>query len=422
MKFKKKTLSSGIRIIVVPMPRSFTTTVFVLTETGSKYETKRTSGISHFLEHICFKGTKRRPSSRAISEELDGLGANYNAFTGHEYTGYYAKAEARHFKRILDVVSDIYLNSTFPKQEIEKERGVIIGEIDMYEDTPQRAVGDLFTDLLYGDQPAGWDIAGTKSTVRSITRGDLVNYKRKHYVASATVVVIAGKFNEKKIWHDISDAFSDVSRSRKAGKKKVREVQSRPRVKVKYKKTNQTHLIVGVRSHDIFHKSTATLAVLAGILGKGMSSRLFHRIREEMGAGYYVGADNDSFTDHGFLACFAGVDNRRVHEVVGAIVDELRHLKDEKVSEEELGKVKNYLTGNLLSGLETSDALASFYGASEVLKTKLKTPEERTEEIRRVTVKKIQNIAEDIFQNKGLNLALIGPFRDTKEFTPILKI
>jgi len=421
MKFKKKKLSNGIRVIVVPMLQSFTTTVLVLTETGSKYETKKISGISHFLEHMCFKGTERRPSSQTISKELDGLGARYNAFTSHEYTGYWAKTEARHFKRILDIVSDIFLNSTFPKKELEKERGVIIGEIDMYEDIPQRSVVDLFTDLLYGDQPAGWNIAGEKKTVRAITRRDLVQYKKKHYVASATVVVVAGKFNDMKMWRDVSDAFSAASRLKKSGKKKVKEMQSRPRTKIKYKDTNQTHLVVGVRSYNISDKSNAAVSVLATILGGGMSSRLFHRIRDEMGAGYYVGADNDALTDHGFFTCYTGVENKRTIEVISAILDEMKHLKDERVGEDELLKVKNYITGNLFSGLETSDALTAFYGADEVLKQKLKTPQKKANEIRAVSAAQIQKVAQDIFQNKNLNLALIGPFKDTKLFARILK-
>lgn len=422
MKYKKTTLKNGLRIVTVPMPNSLTTTVLVLTETGSKYETKRINGISHFLEHMCFKGTEKRPTSRSISEELDGLGAKYNAFTSHEYTGYYAKVENRHFRKILDVVSDIYLNSTFPASEIEKERGVIVGEIEMYEDLPQRYVWDMFTDLLYGDQPAGWNIAGTRETIKTMKRRDFLKYKRSHYVASATVVVVAGKVNEKKAVSEVKDAFGSVSETEKYGKKKVKEIQQRPATILKYKDTSQTHLIVGFRSYDAYHKNNTVLKVLAGVLGGGMSSRLFRKIRDEMGAGYYVGADNDSLTDHGYFACFVGVDNKRVEEILKAMISELRLVRDEEVSEEELEKVKNYLIGNLYSGLETSDALATAYGGTAVIRKQLKTPEKIAKEVRKVTARQIQNVAQDIFRNDRLNMALIGPYKNKKRFTPILKI
>jgi len=292
MSFTKKKLKNGLRIITVPMSSSLTTTVLVLTQTGSKYENKRINGISHFLEHMCFKGTTRRPSAKIITTELDNLGARSNAFTGHEYTGYYAQAEPRHFSTMLDIVSDIFLNSTFPKTEIDKERGVIIGEIDMYEDTPQDLVGDLMTDLLYGDQPAGWKILGTKKNIKKMKRKDFIDYKRKNYVASSTIVVVAGKFNEKSVRKKIIHAFRGILATKKAGKKKIVEMQTRPRSLVHFKETSQTHFILGLRGFSIHDPRTSAAKVLAGVLGAGMSSRLFQRVRDSMGAGYYVGAAN----------------------------------------------------------------------------------------------------------------------------------
>jgi len=420
--FQKKTLPTGLRVITVQMPHSLATTVLVLTETGSKYETKQLSGISHFLEHMCFKGTLMRPSHGLISGELEGLGARSNAFTGHEYTGYYAKAEARHYKEILDIISDIYLNSTLPEKELEKERGVIVGEINSKEDDPQDAMGSLFAELLYGDQPAGWDILGTKNTVANMTRDDLIAYRLKHYVASSTIVIVAGKFDEKTIVDEIARAFEKTPQQQKAGKLKVQDVQEKPQLLIRHKDTHQTHLILGFRSYDIFHPLYTALMVLVGVLGEGMSSRLFLRIREEMGAGYYVGAVNQPFTDHGFLACCAGVDNNRVSDVVRSILDEITILKDKEVPESELRKVKNYLTGGLVLGLETSNAFATFYGISEVLGKPLKTPDEKAEAIRQVTAEQIREVAEAIFQNQGLNLVLIGPFEDREQFIPLLSV
>ena len=422
MKFQKKTFTNGLRVIFVPMPNSLTTTALVLTQTGSKYETKRINGISHFLEHMCFKGTLKRGTAKVISEELDGLGAQYNAFTSLEYTGYYAKAESGNFKKILACLSDIYLNSVFPKDEIEKERGVIIGEIEMYEDTPRRHVWDLFTDVLYGNQPAGWNIAGTRETVSRMKRDDFVRYKESHYVAGSTIVVVAGNIDREEAFTEVREAFKTALGGRKYGKKKVRDIQSSPRVFVEYKDTSQAHLIVGFRSYDIYHKAYPTLQVLASLLGGGMSSRLFHRIRDEMGAGYYVGAENESLTDHGYFATFVGADNKRVPEIIEAILEEIKIVRDVKVSDGELAKVKNYLIGNMFSGLETSDALASFYGSAEVLKKHIKTPKEVAKEIHAVTAEQVQKVAQELFTEKHLNLALVGPFHASKRFRRLLSL
>src|SRR6185503_7683697 len=199
MKFSKKVLKNGLRVVTIPMKDNPTVTVLVLVEAGSKYETKKVNGISHFLEHMCFKGTVKRPKAIDISKELDALGSQYNAFTAQEYTGYYAKSDARHFGRIFNVVSDIYLNSTFPDAEIQKEKGVIIEEINMYEDMPNRHVQDLLMKLLYGDTPAGWNVAGEKGNIMEMKRNDFVNYKKAHYLPEATVIIVAGRVSEKEV-------------------------------------------------------------------------------------------------------------------------------------------------------------------------------------------------------------------------------
>lgn len=422
MKFKKKTLKNGMRVITVPMPEALTATVLVLVEAGSKYETKEINGLSHFLEHMCFKGTTKRPKAIDIAGELDSIGAQYNAFTGQEYTGYWAKASFRKMGKILDVVSDIYLNPVFNEQEIEKEKGVIVEEINMYEDMPSRHVQDIFSELLYGDQPAGWNIAGEKGIVRKLGREDFVKYRGEHYVASATTVIVAGKFDEKKVLSDIERKFKNAPTSKKHTKKKVKEDQKKPQTLVKYKKTDQTHLVIGFRSHGIFYKQNPALTVMAGILGGGMSSRLFQKLREEMGVGYYVRAYNDASTDHGVFQASAGVDNKRVKEVIQAILGEFRKLKETLVSEEELKKVQDYLIGNMYLELESSDELASFYGMQEVLKKTELSPQQLAKKIKEVTPAQMKRIAGQIFTKEGLNMALIGPYKDKKAFTSILKI
>ena len=421
MQYHKKILKNGLRVITVPMKDNPTVTVLVLVEAGSKYETKKINGISHFLEHMCFKGTAKRPKAIDISKELDALGSEYNAFTAQEYTGYYAKSSAKNFKRIFDVVSDIYLNSTFPEAEMQKEKGVIIEEINMYEDLPTRHVQDLMMELLYGDTPAGWNIAGEKKNILAMERKNFINYKKEHYVPGATTLVVAGAINEKEVLKEAEKVFGKMEKSKKRGKLKVKEAQKNSEALVSFKKTDQTHFVLGVRTFGLFDKRNAVLSVLAGILGGGMSSRLFQKLREEMGVGYYVRASGDVYTDHGFFQVSAGVDNKRVAEVIKAVLAECKKLKIEKVGESELEKVKEFLIGNLKLSLESSDDIANFYGGQELLKKELKTPEQKAKEIRKVTSKEIQKLAGEIFKDSRLNLALIGPFQDKKKFSGILK-
>lgn len=422
MKFSKKVLSNGLRIITVPMKDNPTVTVLVLVEAGSKYETKRVNGISHFLEHMCFKGTIKRPKAIDISKELDALGSQYNAFTAQEYTGYYAKSDAKHFKKILNVVSDIYLNSTFPETEMQKEKGVIIEEINMYQDMPQRHIQDLMMELLYGDQPAGWNIAGEKKNITEMKRADFIKYKSMHYLPEATVMVVSGAVSEKEVLKETKKIFRSVSRGKKAKKLKVKESQSSPQVLVKFKKTDQTHFVLGVRTYDLFSKKNAVLSVLGGVLGGGMSSRLFQKLREEMGVGYYVRAYNDSYTDHGFFQVSAGVDNKRINEVIEVILAECKKLMNTEVFKEELEKVKESLIGNMKLSLEASDDIANFYGGQELLKREIKTAIEKAKEIRKVTGSQIKNLANDIFKNNKLNLAIIGPFNEKKDKAKFLEI
>ncbi len=421
MKYSKKVLKNGLRVITVPMKDNPTVTVLVLVEAGSEYEEKRVNGISHFLEHMCFKGTIKRPKAINISKELDGLGSQYNAFTAQEYTGYYAKSDARHFTKIFDIISDIYLNSTFPEVEMQKEKGVIIEEINMYEDMPNKHVQDLMTKLLYGDQPAGWNVAGEKKNILEMKRDDFVAYKKKHYLPEATVLIVAGKVTEKEVMKEVKNVFGKVLRGDKGKKAKVEEKQEHPQVLVSFKETDQTHFVLGVRSYDLFNKKNNVLTVLSTILGGGMSSRLFTKLREEMGVGYYVRAFNDASIDHGFLQISAGVDNKRIDEVLKAVLHECIKLKNEKVGVEELNKVKEYLIGNMKLSLESSDDIANFHGGQELLKKEIKNIEEKADEIRKVTASQIQALAKDIFKDKKLNLALIGPFKEKEEFLKILK-
>ncbi|OGZ08443.1 MAG: hypothetical protein A3C93_01505 [Candidatus Lloydbacteria bacterium RIFCSPHIGHO2_02_FULL_54_17] len=416
-----KKLPNGLRVLLIPMPEQRTATALVLVEAGSKYETKEKNGISHFLEHMCFKGTTHRPTQAVIARELDSLGADFNAFTGHEYTGYYVKTAASYLPQTIDLLSDIYANSLFNQSDIEQEKGAIVGEINMYEDVPMRKVGHLFMKLLYGDQPAGWEIAGPKELVTTFTREDFLAYRKLHYLPEASIVVVAGKFDEARMTELIKRQFGHLKRGRKRSKKNVLDTQTRPSVLLEHKASDQTHLVLGVRSFPVPDRDYPVLGVMAAVLGSGMSSRLFQKVRTEMGLGYYVHASNESFTDHGIFSASAGVVNERAAEAVTAILAEFGDLKRSMVGDEELKKVKDMLAGRLVLGLESSDEISEFYGFQEIIRKKLLTPEEVIARMRAVTAEDIMRVARVIFVTKHLNLAMIGPAKDEKRFRALLK-
>jgi len=420
--YKKITLPNGLRILTMPMANTKTATVLVLVAAGSKYETKNISGISHFLEHMTFKGTKKRPTPLDIAEPLDRVGGNYNAFTSQEYTGYYAKANGKHLDLLLNIISDITLNPNFDQKEINKERGVIIEEINMYEDAPPRKVGDVWEELLYGDQPAGWSTAGQKEIITKLKREDFLKYHEEHYVAPKIVVAVSGMIKPEEVVKKIKTLFGTISDFKGKEKIPVKESQKKPEAKLVYKKTDQTHIILGGRAYNIFDDRHYAAEVLATILGGGMSSRLFGLLRDKMGAAYYVRTSADESTDTGFLATSAGIDNRRVGEIIAAILEEYKKIKKVKISETELNKAKEHIEGGLILSIETSDELASFYCFQEILKKEILEPEKFIKKIRAVTADDVLEAARDIFQPEKLNLAMVGPFEDKKLFADLLKV
>ncbi|MBI2592757.1 MAG: insulinase family protein [Candidatus Colwellbacteria bacterium] len=422
MDFKKTVLDSGLRIVTLPEEDSLTTTVLVLVEAGSKYENKEINGLSHFLEHMCFKGTVKRPRSIDIAGELDGIGAACNAFTAQEYTGYFAKSQPKHFAAILDVVSDMYLNPIFETAEIDKERGVIVEEINMHEDIPMRRVQEFFMTLLYGDQPAGWDISGRKEVIESLTRDDFIKYRREHYLAGSSIVVVSGKFDEAEAIEKVKRAFSGIMSGAKTPKIKTTENQEKPEIFLKHKETGQTHLVLGVRTFSVFDKRKYALQVLSDVLGGGMSSRLFQKIREEMGAAYYVNASADLYSDHGLLSVSSGVHHPKLNDVIEATLEEFGRLKEETVPAAELQRSKDHLVGNLFLGLEASDQIAGFYGGQEIITKEMVTPEEWARRIQAVGSEEVRETAQDIFKNEKLNLAVISPAKEKETLQALLKI
>ena len=414
MNFKKTTLSNGLRIIIVPVKNNPAVTVLVMVETGSNYETKTENGLSHFLEHMCFKGTTKRPKVTDIAKELDGLGAQNNAFTSNEFTGYYAKAAKKYFSKLLEIVSDLYLNPTLPVDDVEKERGVILEEISMYEDLPQRKVGYVLAELMYGDVPAGRSTLGSRENIKKFRRQDFVDYRNKHYVASKTIVIAAGDVSEQAVLKEVKKNFKDISTDKKISKLPVKETQKTPGLLVHRKKTDQTHMIMAFRAYRARDKRIPAVTLLAEILGQGMSSRLFSKLRDEMGACYYVRAEHYEGTDHGVFAISVGVNVSRIEEVVKVLLAECDKLSRIPVSDEELQKAKEHHVGHLYLGLETTDSIAGFYVDQEITIGKLKTPQEFEDAIRKVTAKDIMEVAKDIFRNDKLNLAVVGNVVDQR--------
>jgi len=407
--FKKIRLENGLRIITVPSKGTQTVTVLVLVGTGSKYEKKEENGISHFLEHMYFKGTKKRPSSLEVAEALDKVGGIYNAFTSQEYTGYFAKVSKEHFNLALDWVSDIFLNSTLPEKEIEKERGVIIEEINMRKDHPMEHVQVLWQKVLYGDQPAGWDIAGTVETVSRISRKDLIKYRDTHYVASNTIVCLAGNFNERLGVEKVKKYFSKIRIGKSREKPKVIEKQNKPEILFEKRDTDQTHICLGVRGFNLFDERRYVQEILGLILGGMMSSRLFEKIRTKLGIAYYIETEAFSDPDTGYLVTRAGLSNEKLEEGISEILKEYKKIKRDGVSKYELKKAKDYIKGKINILLESSDAKASFFAIQEILEKKISTPKEIFAKIDKVSRNDILKLAREIFKPEKLNLALIGP-------------
>ncbi len=422
LEYKFYTLNSGLRLVCIPMPSTMTATVLVLVGTGSKYETKDINGISHFLEHMMFKGTTKRPDKLQIARELEGIGANFNAFTGKEYTGYYAKASASKLDIISDVVFDIFLNSRLAAEDIDIERGVIIEEINMYQDLPQRYVGELYEKLLYGDQPAGWEIAGEKNIIKSLKREQFVNYFNSHYVSSNTVVVVAGNINPDEFRKKTEGYFKNIRRADKVAKLPVVESQSSPQALVHYKKTDQSHFIIGFRGYNMFNEKRYAADVLALVLGGGMSSRLFQEVRDKRGLAYYVNASQDNYTDSGIFAASAGVNNDKADEAIKVIMDEFAKIKDAGITSKELQHAKDQIEGSLAISLENSKSVAQTYAWPVLFENKVLTPEEELAKIKKVTLSDIMEVSSDIFTEKKINLALIGPFKRDENFKSLLRI
>ena len=405
------------------MPDSQTATVIVMTGTGSRYENERENGLAHFLEHMFFKGTKKRPTARTISEELDRIGSVYNAFTAKDRTAYYAKVASRYVDTALDVISDIFLNSTLPAKEITKERGAVIQEIDMYEDMPMRAVGDIFEGLIFGaEHPLGRTILGPKGNIRSFTRKAFDTYHKRNYTAHNTVVAVAGNFPQAKVLEKIKKTFGRLKDGAPPEYVAYKSTQDAPRLAIKEKKTDQTQLMLGVPAYPYLHKEEYALEVLTSILGGGMSSRLFTEVREKRGLAYSVDAWTEKYPDAGILVIQAGVEHGNLEKSLSTILTELRKIKKRAVPAAELAKAKAHIKGTAAMSLETSNQIAEKAATSLISLGRIRTLEEVIEGIDAVTAEGVQRVAQDIFKAAGLNLAVISPSVNKEKLYALLRV
>lgn len=422
MKYEKIILKSGLRIVLAPMAEAETVTVLVMTGVGSRYESKKENGIAHFLEHMMFKGTAKRPTAHDISAELDGIGAEYNAFTGKECTGYYAKVAAPHAAVALDVVSDIFMNAKLEQEEITRESGTIVQELSMYEDMPMRHINDLFESHLYGDHPLGWEIIGTRENIRSFKRADFVRYMKRGYVAENVVVGVAGNFDMKRMRKDIESRFGHIENGVKPACKKAADTQSAPGLFIQKKKTDQTHMLLGVRAFDMFHPDRYVLSVLATLLGGGMSSRLFIEVRERRGLAYSVHTSVEAYRDAGYIATQCGVEHGNLEKTIGVILDEYRKIATEPVTTAELTKAKEYIKGKMAMSFEGSDDIIEYLVGQEIGRGNIVLPAEKMALIEAVTSEDVFRVAKHIFVNKKLNLAIIGPHAGKAKLERMLNV
>lgn len=418
--FKKTILPNGLRILTAPMAGTNTVTVLVMCATGSDCETKEISGISHFLEHMFFQGTTSRPSSKIINQELVRMGSEHNAFTGHETTGYFIKAGKLYLARSLDILADIYKNSLLDEKEIAREKQVVVEEMHLDKDTPTTHIWRLWEGLLYGDQPAGWDISGDEKTVRRFRREDCISYFARQYVAGNTAVVVAGSIDAGKVVDEVKKLFSDIRQAEPRSKPAVREAQATPAFLAEERKTDQTHCIIGFRGYDVFHPRRYAADILATILGGSGGSRMYLRIRDELGLAYAIFSGSSNYSNRGYLYTYAGVAHDNLEKTGGAILDEYRRIREEKVPDDEIEITREFLKGRILMDLETSNAMASFIGGEEMLTGSPLTVDEVFAKIDAVTSGDVLAAAQEIFRPSRLNAVLLGPGADSDKFRSIV--
>lgn len=420
--YKKIVLKNGIRVVLVPDEHTKAATVFVLYRVGSRYEQAKYNGVSHFIEHMMFKGTKRRPATADISRELDGVGAEYNAFTGKDMTGYYVKIDSRHLPLALDMLHDMLYCSKFEDKELQQERKVIMEEIHMYKDNPMRRIEDIVEEQVFNGSSLGWNIAGDQKSMDAITRASMLAYKNAFYTPERTVIAVAGNITSDT-FPQIEKLFGRIPKKKTAPDfSAYQNAQKAPRIKVEFKETEQIQLALGFPAFAYGDKRLPALSVLGNILGGTMSSRLFIEVRERKGLAYSVRASADPFEDTGLFVVRAGLTKSRIDEAVKLICAQLVKIREKGVTSAELKRAKENIRGRVVLELEDSSDLAGYFGNQEIYLNEIKTPDERFAKINAVTAAEVLAVAKEIIRPDKASLALIGPFKDEARFAKLLKL
>lgn len=423
MKIEKFKLDNGLRVVVVPIENLESATLTVWVKTGSRHENEKNAGVSHFLEHMVFKGGKKRPSTKKIAEAVDNIGAEFNAATYKEWTNFYIKARADNMRIAFDVLSDMVLDPILDAAEIEKEKGVILQELKMYEDNPRRHVWDIFQGIMFNGSTLGWETIGTKKSVSEMKREDFVEYRRNQYNASTMVLTIAGGVNVAEVKKLAQEYFSGLAKTSDYETFKTFGLStSEKSVVLLTQKREQTNFVVGFPGVKIGHPDRFIISVLRSILSGGMSSRLFTQVRERRGLAYSVFADSEYFIDAGYFSAYAGVDPKKVKSAIKVILKELYKLTTDKhgITNAELKKAKEYLKGHIALGLEDSSAINDFVGMDELFMNEVFTPEQIYKEIDVVTIEDVVRVASELFQKDKVRLAIIGPHKSEAVFDKLL--
>jgi predicted Zn-dependent peptidase len=412
--YRKTVLANGLRILTENMPHTRSVSICVFIGVGSRYETDTRAGISHFVEHMLFRGTDKRPTSHAISEAIEGVGGMLNGGTDRESTVYWCKVPQAHFEMALDVLSDILLHSRFVAEDIEKERQVIIEEINMSYDNPSQRVGQLMDDVMWPGHPLGRDIAGSKVSVTSIKRNDLLGYVKKNYLPSDTVISIAGNIQHKEAISVVTELLGEWTGTGQRPGFKTYHDKSAERLTVETRDIEQVHLCLALPGLSRVHPQRFVLDLLNVVLGEGMSSRLFTEIRDQLGLAYSIFSFVDHLADSGALTVYAGIEPRRLEEAVKAISSQFTRFSKEIVSDAEMTKARELTKGQLLLRLEDSRHVASWNGGQEVLTGQVRTVDEVVAILDSITAPDMRKLARQMIVKDRLRLAIIGPVKRSK--------
>ena len=421
MDYRKTTLANGLRLLTREMPHTRSASIVFFLGVGSRYENDAEAGLSHFIEHMCFKGTQRRPQAQDISETIEGVGGVLNAGTNQESTLYWAKVAQPHFSLALDLLTDMLLSSKLEPKEVEKERSVILEEIHMTYDNPGELVAMLIDQTIWPNHPLGRDIAGFPETVGGFTRDSLLAFAGRHYTPDNMVVSIAGNIEHEAVLDEVTRLLGDWQGKHEGAYQPVTDGQAAPRLTLHYKDIEQANVCLGLPGLNQEHPDRFALGTLNTILGEGMSSRLFLEIRERRALAYDVHSFVNRFRDTGATVVYAGVEPKRTADTLKAILAEIDRFRTTPVPEVEITKAKEFAKGRMLLGLEDSRSVASWLGGQELATGRILSIDEVVERIEAVTAADIQRVANDLFTPERLNLAIVGPFKKETQFAKILR-